>query len=66
MQINYAAARKDKMWEGSAIIPIAYLPPRVTKMNIYAFHGSGSKRIVEALYPVAFKQGATVDEYVFR
>lgn len=38
-------------WRGRAIIPLDYLPPQVTKMNAYAIHGSGSRRVYEALYP---------------
>ncbi|XP_046637300.1 UPF0462 protein C4orf33 homolog isoform X2 [Daphnia pulicaria] len=39
-------------WQGRAIIPTAYLPPNVTKINAYAIHGSGANRTYEALYPV--------------
>lgn len=42
-----------KCWKGTAIVPTAYLPPNVTRMNAYAIHGSGKKRAYEALYPVS-------------
>jgi len=43
--------RSADEWLGRAIIPLRYLPPRVTKMNAYAIHGSDSRRVYEALYP---------------
>ena len=43
--------RNTDGWRGRAIIPLDYLPPRVTRMNAYAIHGSDSCRIYEALYP---------------
>jgi len=44
-------SRTETEWRGRAMIPIDYLPPRVTKMNAYAIHGSDSQRTYEALYP---------------
>ncbi|KAM4595818.1 UPF0462 protein C4orf33 homolog [Fundulus diaphanus] len=37
---------------GQALIPWAYFPPNVNKMNSYAVDGSGERRTHEALYPV--------------
>lgn len=62
MVIDYNATRTKDSWEGKAVIPVTYLPPRVTKMNIFAYHGSGDKRITEALYPVAYDPAAKLDE----
>lgn len=39
-------------WMGEALVPWSYFPPNVNKMNSYTIHGSGEKRIYEALYPV--------------
>jgi len=54
LPINYInVQRTDSDWRGEALIPIEYLPPNVTKMNAYAIHGTGDKRVYEALYPVS-------------
>ena len=42
---------KDR-WTGRATIPYHYFPPKVTKFNAYAIHGSGTNRTYESLYPV--------------
>ena len=42
---------EDK-WQGEAIIPSSYFPPKVSKFNAYAIHGEAEGRIYEALYPV--------------
>ena len=34
------------------IIPLKYLPPRLTKMNTYSIYGPDSRRVYEALYPI--------------
>ncbi|XP_052221825.1 UPF0462 protein C4orf33 homolog isoform X3 [Dreissena polymorpha] len=39
-------------WVGVAHVPAHYFPPKVTKFNAYAIHGSGAGRTYEALYPV--------------
>lgn len=41
----------NKTWKGTAIVPLDYFPPGVSKMNAYAIHGSGDGRQYEALYP---------------
>lgn len=47
-----AEIRSNNTWYGEAVVPADYLPPRVTKMNAFAIHGSGKERIYEALYSV--------------
>lgn len=44
--------QKTKSWKGTAEIPFSYIPKNTDKMNAYAIHGSGQKRVYEALYPV--------------
>ena len=53
MLIKYNANKEDKIWNGTAAIPLSYLPVNVSKMNIYSYHGPKDKRIVNSLYPVA-------------
>lgn len=43
----------NKTWKGTAVIPLEYFPPDVTKINAYAIHGSGDERQYEALYPAS-------------
>ena len=38
-------------WRGSAVVPLSYLPPTVTRFNAFAIHGEGKNRVYEALYP---------------
>ncbi|KAF7216534.1 UPF0462 protein C4orf33 homolog isoform X2 [Nothobranchius furzeri] len=42
----------ENTWRGEALIPWTYFPPNVNKMNSYAIHGSGEKRVYEALNPI--------------
>lgn len=51
--IRYSATRTNNKWQGEAVIPIDYLPSNVSKINAYAFHGTGDNRVAEALHPVA-------------
>lgn len=55
LDLNYTAEIDDasKTWKGSAIIPLEYFPPEVTKFNAYAIHGSENGRQYEALYPAS-------------
>jgi hypothetical protein len=54
--------RSAEGWKGEAIIPAAFLPPNVTKMNAYAIHGSDpDNRVYESLYPVAFNSTKAPD-----
>jgi len=55
--------RNADEWRGRAVIPLDYLPPRVTKMNAYAIHGSDSRRVYEALYPTPTGLFADPDLY---
>jgi len=38
-------------WTGSALIPTGYFPPKITKFNAFAIHGTDDSRVYEALYP---------------
>ncbi|XP_072040486.1 UPF0462 protein C4orf33 homolog isoform X1 [Amphiura filiformis] len=42
---------EDKTWQGVAEIPLEYLPPKTSRFNAYAIHGSDKKRQYEALFP---------------
>lgn len=48
----YSATTTGSRWTGEALIPWSYFPPNVNKMNSYSIHGSGEKRVYEALYPI--------------
>lgn len=48
----FNATTEGDRWKGEALLPWAYFPPNVNKMNSYAIHGSGEKRTYEALYPI--------------
>ena len=61
--IDYTSTRQENLWQGTAIVPVEYLPARVTKMNIFAYHGTGENRITEALYPFPSGSSAPFDEY---
>lgn len=53
LPLNYSATiASSGMWRGVAIVPIEYLPPNVSRMNAYAIHGTGNKRVYESLFPV--------------
>ena len=51
LPLNYTAARTGDQWTGSALIPTAYIPPNISRVNAYAIHGHGHHRQFEALYP---------------
>lgn len=55
LRMSYTAKKDElnKRWSGTAVIPMEYFPPGIAagKMNAYAIHGSGSRRVYEALYP---------------
>lgn len=55
LALSYTANTDDvnKTWKGTAIIPLEYFPPDVTKINAYAIHGSGNGRQYEALHPAS-------------
>lgn len=50
--MEFSATTDGKKWKGEALVPWAYFPPNVNKMNSYAIHGSGENRTYEALYPI--------------
>ena len=52
LPLNFASEIKNNHWTGRASIPLEYFPPRVSKFNAYAIHGSGSARVYEALNKV--------------
>ncbi len=62
MLINYKADRDGKRWKGTAIIPLSYLPVNASKLNVFSYHGSRDKRVVNALYPVENIATAELDE----
>ncbi len=43
---------KARRWRGRAQIPASYLPPLPHHLNVYAIHGTGSKRCYLAWQPV--------------
>ena len=53
--IEYTAQidRTKNTWNGTATIPMDYLPPHVGRINAYAIHGSGVNRRYESLYPAS-------------
>ncbi|XP_032794729.2 uncharacterized protein LOC116931257 [Daphnia magna] len=63
MLINYNADRIGKRWNGTAIIPLSYLPTNTSKMNMYSFHGLSDKRVVNALYPVSNNPPTGLDDH---
>ncbi|XP_072898784.1 UPF0462 protein C4orf33 homolog [Hemitrygon akajei] len=56
LDLKYDSTIHDQNWEGKALIPWSYFPDGVNKFNAYAIHGSGDKRVYEALYPIPKKQ----------
>jgi hypothetical protein len=49
--LEFKSKIEGRTWKGEAVIPAIYFPPEVNKLNAYAIHGSGDKRIYEALFP---------------
>ncbi|XP_072477114.1 UPF0462 protein C4orf33 homolog isoform X2 [Notamacropus eugenii] len=56
LDLNFKADIVGNEWNGTALLPWEYFPPGIDKMNLYAIHGSGDKRIFEALYPVPHEE----------
>ena len=52
LPVSFVSEIKHDHWTGRASVPLEYFPPRVSKFNAYAIHGSGSGRVYEALYKV--------------
>ncbi|XP_062572916.1 UPF0462 protein C4orf33 homolog [Saccostrea cucullata] len=51
LPLQFSSSIKNQTWTGTALVPASYFPPKVTKFNAYAIHGSGAERTYEALYP---------------
>ncbi|XP_078260719.1 UPF0462 protein C4orf33 homolog [Rhinoraja longicauda] len=56
LDLKYDSTIDDQHWEGKALVPWRYFPDDVNKFNAYAIHGSGDKRVYEALYPIPKEQ----------
>ncbi|XP_051893595.1 UPF0462 protein C4orf33 homolog isoform X2 [Pristis pectinata] len=56
LDLEYDSTIHDQNWEGKALLPWSYFPDGVNKFNAYAIHGSGDKRVYEALYPIPKEQ----------
>ena len=52
LPMQYSATITGNTWKGVAYIKDTYFPPKVSKFNAYAIHGSGDNRVYESLYPV--------------
>ena len=52
LPLEFKSTIDGGQWQGEAIIPASYFPPKVNKFNAYAIHGEGDGRVYEALYPV--------------
>ncbi|KAI0221682.1 hypothetical protein LSAT2_027035 [Lamellibrachia satsuma] len=52
LPLEFTSTIDGDQWQGEAIIPASYFPPKVNKFNAYAIHGEGDGRVYEALYPV--------------
>ncbi|XP_076430155.1 UPF0462 protein C4orf33 homolog [Peromyscus maniculatus bairdii] len=52
LTLSFKVFRRETNWEGIAFLPWSYFPPKVTKFNSFAIHGSNDRRSYEALYPV--------------
>ncbi len=48
--------KENNTWSGQAKIPASYFPNKTDKLNAYAIHGTDSKRVYEALYPVPYQR----------
>uniref|UniRef100_UPI00398E8774 UPF0462 protein C4orf33 homolog isoform X2 n=1 Tax=Pristiophorus japonicus TaxID=55135 RepID=UPI00398E8774 len=52
LDLKYESSIDEHNWEGKALLPWSYFPAGVNKFNAYAIHGSGDKRVYEALWPI--------------
>ena len=50
--VTFRAAITGAGWQGWAEVPLASLPPGLTRANAYAIHGQGAGRRYLAAYPV--------------
>ncbi|XP_048778108.2 UPF0462 protein C4orf33 homolog [Ostrea edulis] len=51
LPMQFSSSINNDTWTGTAFVPDSYFPPKITKFNAYAIHGSGTGRTYEALYP---------------
>ena len=51
LDLKYEWTVVDKRWTAKAFIPRAYFPKGSSKLNCYAIHGQGDKRIYSSLFP---------------
>ncbi|XP_046355252.2 UPF0462 protein C4orf33 homolog isoform X2 [Haliotis rufescens] len=51
LPLQFTANIDGDTWTGETTLPRSYFPSCVTRFNAYAIHGSGDKRVYEALYP---------------
>lgn len=56
LPLNFTSSINNGNWTGCAFVPASYFPPKVTKFNAYAIHGSGAGRVYETLYPASAKK----------
>ncbi|KAK2193054.1 hypothetical protein NP493_17g00019 [Ridgeia piscesae] len=52
LPLKFKVTTDGNKWQGEAVIPSDYFPPKVSKFNAYAIHGEGEGRVYEALNPV--------------
>jgi len=53
LPIQFSSEVSDTQWTGVAHIPLEYFPAKVTKMNLYAIHGTrDGTEVYEAYSPV--------------
>ncbi|KAK3576856.1 hypothetical protein CHS0354_012911 [Potamilus streckersoni] len=56
LPLKFSSSIHGNVWSGEAYIPVEYFPPKVSKFNAYAIHGSETSRQYEALYPITTGQ----------
>lgn len=61
LPLNFTSSINNGNWTGCAFVPASYFPPKVTKFNAYAIHGSGPGRVYEALYPASAEKHTEPD-----
>lgn len=61
LPLNFTSSINNGNWSGCAFVPASYFPPKVTKFNAYAIHGSGPGRVYEALYPASAEKHTDPD-----
>lgn len=61
LPLNFTSSINNGNWTGCAFVPASYFPPKITKFNAYAIHGSGPGRVYEALYPASAEKHTEPD-----